>query len=883
MVPPAYVVEVNETVLDYVRFFENVTVTSVINETVVKQGCKIAVKNIFDSPLKISLHYIPSHPELQEFIDVSCKFEHTTKSTVELMPDESVQVRVRVVPKPNTHMTKVFMSRIEMMSREDLPLEKSTSFGVQSLFDHEQNIIQDGFVNWLMKLRSGMFKFGTIQFHPTMETLKRETPSDLSNIKEYVDVNSRIPSPMDVSFSRRPIEQQLNPAQIGDSILLTDSDGVSVDLLGGFKLGPTTHVLPWNNDDHTQLTASITTIPSTDVIGGVVIDFQCDDVRVEGKCESEVDFISTMQLVRSEQYFYVSNPTNSTIHFEIISSSYRCPGIKLQFAEKWYTDTVQILVTPNEGDIPVGTAIRLCAQMTPGNAREANILFNKLSGKDMHSHSSPKLQGAISNDSSPRQLLLCLPIEIWDTNCPLHPPSIVFGHLQSSTFIQPFRSHPISELRNLKVSSDLQLLKSLLDTENESFNSISSCRSVFNLSELPRNYRTTEAVEKSPIGTNCENIEPPPTSLQLYETNKSLSLKPQTTHRMLQLRGVTQKADQKISYIELGRQVQKQEHIEWFVTIENHKAVLTRFSVDFFSSAALTTPLSKSDNSYCLVNGHKKWLQLGQNGGVIEANAVTSIVVYFNRSFVGYFCGIIVLCDLDSMEYHVIRVTMRIVSDDGRKNSVISRASCGKLSTPSLFSMSRFIDFVTFAWIVDHLQMKFRLCESTAFACIPSSTVFLDELTTASSGKRAFVLKAMNHQTYKLQYLDIGSVKLKNTTMLTLDFLFSVSVKHILATVIRTTLDNPQKFNESKIPTGSNFSLSIASGEEIEFKLSMNPSSYKSAMVRSGIEYEQVPIADGNCEQDFQYVEARVVGSLCCTCLSFDSLTTTIPIHELVK
>lgn len=62
----------------------------------------------------------------------------------------------------------------------------------------------------------------------------------------------------------------------------------------------------------------------------------------------------------------------------------------------------------------------------------------------------------------------------------------------------------------------------------------------------------------------------------------------------------------------------------------------------------------------------------------------------------------------------------------------------------------------------------------------------------------------------------------------------------------------------------------------MEIKIAMNPSSYKAAMVRSGVESESLTIHHAKAE-------ARIVGLVSCVCRTLDDLCATIPVHELAK
>jgi hypothetical protein len=219
-----------------------------------------------------------------------------------------------------------------------------------------------------------------------------------------------------------------------------------------------------------------------------------------------------------------------------------------------------------------------------------------------------------------------------------------------------------------------------------------------------------------------------------------------------------------------------------------------------------------------------------------------------------------------SQEYQVVRAVMQVTSDDWRKRSSIHTIS---ISTHGIDQK------LCFSWLLEYCQLKFKSSDDNLFA-FPCDSMNM------------FVLKPLTQPMYKLQHLEIGSLRMTNQTTLPLQFMFTVSAKWINALVIQQDqAESMGVVKETKISLGSgNSIINLEPNQELLLNININPSSYKSAIVRNNIDSELLSIdttqssSNGN---SVQKLAARILGSINCICRNFDGLQTVIPIHELAK
>ena len=900
LIPPSSIVEVNEPVQDFVGFYENMAVKCHINDTAVKQGCKLSVKNIFDCPLRVSLNFDFIHSDiLNRLIDITCKFEHTTSSFVELLPDESVQIRIRAIPKAYASIDHNILEKIDALSLIDFPVESQKSLQRDIIHNQTTQRIDtatssdEGLANALLKLRSRPCILGKLYLRPSLDDLTA-APENAHNGNDMVyglSSQSMVPSTLSSS-----------------SISLTDADGICIDVVGALKFGPTTRVIHpeemLNSPIHSQLLTGNTL--SHEIIGGLILNYECDNILETSKSIGSVNgddgqqylrnkacdgifLTSSTKLLVDEHSFYVANPSRETIEFKIQSLPYRYPGARITFNVDqdifYWTDTLLMEVTPSEGCISPGCAMRFCARVVPGNPSDASIINERLPGKEFHTHSSSvqKENGEIE------QLMLCLPIEIWDKNFPLHPPSIVYAHIVSKSYIPSIRSQPISDINRQKQHLDMAWLRAeeaQEDVEQKTVLNVESTENisdntVTNNSQVPRTpdkpISPSKNIAESSTVDTPPHIEFVPTSIMHTDSDGFISrdffidgTSPQivcSPSRKMRLRGVTPHSHHiNFSYIEFGRQIQRQEYIEWVVTIENtSKSQALHFTIESYH-----IPSNKKTGN------NSAWVRLGQNGGLIPANgqlthhptSSASIMLYFNRGNVGIFCSFFVIRDLLSNEHHIIRASMQVTSDDWRKRSTVGSI----VSPPSLDGK------LALSWLIEYCNMVFVSHDDNLFALSGEKT-------------RSFVLKTLTHPMYKLQHLEIGCVKWVNRTSVSLDFSLTVSTKW-MNVVINYGGDNGSGDRQklvSKVTFGGNTVLSLSPQQELTLNVNINPSIYKNAMARGTIDSELLNASEYSVlstkqlEEKDNKVAARVVGTIVCTCRTLDGLKALIPIHELVK
>lgn len=778
-----------------------VAIDSSINEVGVKQSCNFSIKNNFSSALKIMLEFEPIDPELKELMEVSCKFEHSNQQFVELLPEETANIKIRAVPKVDSRLTHSLLEKIDKISKTEFPNDKHNGLSIQNFKNNPEESTQGNLVSRLLKLRSGSSRLGKLLLKP--EVVEAKSSETLEEEEAQLAVSSNVPG-----------------KQVITKATLTEADLLCVELVGALKLGPTSALL-----NYSSATNSAIPNASHEIIGGLILDFICQGNNVPPTTNDiqsvDKEVSDELVLASGDHYFFISNPTKSTLRFKVKSMTCRYPGMMLKFSENisekydqafaYCTDTVKVVIEPNEGEIEVGSAIRVKAELIPCNPSESTLCTESELTSEFHNHNNNHIEGG--PEGIVEQILLCMPIEIWDKEWPLHPPSIVYAHLSSDTYCPILRSQPISELNRKKQQFDMILSEQSATTEGNSKAVVEGNNSTeqFNLvDELPR------LGIDSTVGTVA--------TMDSDVANLGIRLRGITPYPNVDFKGT----------IDLGRQIQRQEYLEWVVTLENR----SKSKRHLFQVFALSYPTTIH------------WLRLGQSGGVIRPNDSNSIMLYFNRMVPGQYLSFVVIRDVsEESPDQIIRITMEVTADDWRKRSQ-------PLSTPSQGT----VDSMSYPWLKEYL---------------PSESLYLNQYVPTiasydvSSVKDKIFFSVQSELVMQGQYF--AGMTIKNITPMALE----------LAFYSKSRCFNLKLLNELNEELSVEHGYFVEVNQSVTLMLQLNITEYHDIVAKQ--KYSETILASSIRSEWEGSHELKVMDKIFCSCQLFDHLTFYVPVYEILS
>jgi hypothetical protein len=225
--------------------------------------------------------------------------------------------------------------------------------------------------------------------------------------------------------------------------------------------------------------------------------------------------------------------------------------------------------------------------------------------------------------------IACMPLEVWDTDHPAHPPRVLCAYLTSEVALAVISTQSVREsadARNPSGSARKGAPRAPPDTAEARFASIAV--------DVP--------AEKEEAGLRTPAVGP--------QNSKSSAAAAEVT---VQLGGDSEvrKASHRLIVLEAGAQTQRKESLEWMVGVENASAGDMLYSV---------TPMVAQDTEV--------WLGLGQSGGVLRAGELASFAVYARRTIAlgTYISYIQVRNRADPADCAVLKVCMEVVAEAKR-------------------------------------------------------------------------------------------------------------------------------------------------------------------------------------------------------------------------
>lgn len=448
-------------------------------------------------------------------------------------------------------------------------------------------------------------------------------------------------------------------------------------------------------------------------------------------------------LLEDSQTFYLHNLTTTLYKFKMKSESIRFPGLRLIFPQSSFvggrppmeiwTDTIRLAFEPESGEIAPASMLQVRAFFIPASPSDAKcvtapaITDAAQSGPTSSSATASATtattnSSSITNMTDLNQLSTNLLYKAFTINCDildredsLHPPVHIAATLIIDRAISLLKSQPISETSRKKQHLDLVLTDdsavapttisapavSISSTNNHTLSNTTSSlfnREDGNSSNIYNNnsHSSNTNIHLSSMDTSLSNTASPlPMNINLgatpYPSSTSLSSLSNANHNKVRLRkrGITPHPTSPYhGFIDLGKQVERADALEWEVTLENRSAEYTQY----YELHALSAPPTED------------WIVFSQNGGILDKNGSSTFMLYFVRSQVGRYVSYLLIRDMHQRDRdHIICITMEVIADQ-RRQSTLALAFPSVASDIDLFRGSfadlwwqRYVEVMTIA------------------------------------------------------------------------------------------------------------------------------------------------------------------------------------------
>jgi len=428
---------------------------------------------------------------------------------------------------------------------------------------------------------------------------------------------------------------QVNSVVEEDFFLVKDDsdeyfDVLSVDVVGFFQVCPTCYL-------------SSSTEGTLADSGDILFEVKGTGTSV-GEKKHHNDFqkysLPAIALSTESRTVYLHNPSSKPLNYQTESISCRHPGLRLRLInslDEVFYDTVSCQLHPSRGVIAEGSCAALTVSLVPGNVMDSVNTTSQLY-EDVVS-SCP------SKDS---RHVLIVPVSIVDTEFKANHPSqtlyavvVLKDSSLSLQSLSAFHTQPVSTgnrnkqhlNRMLVRESSVAIPTSLNEPTSHADSSADNGDSMSPLdSEL-----------KLPAASIIRRVSSRDVSV-VNVNNSNTSDKADDEVLSIRLRGATPIEGSNRYSVNLGQQTQKDEAVEWMLTLENCSSSV---EIPFrLKCRAVSSP----------------WLQLGQSGGVIPAGDSVSVMLYIVRAVNGSYDGWVDVENMaDPAKSHAINVTMDVV------------------------------------------------------------------------------------------------------------------------------------------------------------------------------------------------------------------------------
>jgi len=426
-----------------------------------------------------------------------------------------------------------------------------------------------------------------------------------------------------INFSVSNTGLQTNSVMEDGCFLVEDGeeqlDVISVDVVGHFQAVPTCY-----------LSTSATGISSHS--GDVFFEVKGAALNV-GTKKPQNDFrkysLPDIALSTTSRTVYLHNPSSKPLSYRTEALSCRHPGLRLclmNTLDEVCYDTITCQLYPSQGVIAEGSFAEITVSLIPGAVVDSVNTCSQL------------YEDAVSscpfNDS---RYVFIVPVSIIDvvykTSHPpltLHAVVVLKDSSLSLQSLSAIHTQPVSSGNRNKQHLSHTLVRE--SSPNDPQVIVADGDLEFEL-KLPSASVIRRVISRDITGNSNNN-------------NNHSTDNVDDEVLTIRLRGATPIEGSSHYSVNLGEQSQKEEALEWMLTLENCST-----SVDLpfrLKCRGVSSP----------------WLQLGQSGGVIPAGDSVSVMLYVVRAVGGSYNGWVEVVNMvDPSNYHAINVTMDVMED----------------------------------------------------------------------------------------------------------------------------------------------------------------------------------------------------------------------------
>lgn len=353
------------------------------------------------------------------------------------------------------------------------------------------------------------------------------------------------------------------------------------------------------------------------------------------------------------------NPESKVSTFQLINYSSQIVNFRFSFGESYRHPTIRFMlpITSMDSDysIPsneINYGLFDTFSIICKNDKGLSITNGSLQANSTQEFSFQITSGKIANSKilssssidvnvDGKFVLGQLSIDCYDdATFPVHPPLKILIKVLTSIEIPQVQSLPVSSFNAMKPSTSITAKATSLTSTTSTIVSITSRSEMYK----------KKAMKNNPI--TIDNM-------------KALDIP------ILRIRGLTPCSNEKLRNIydiNIGQQKLKVDHfVEWYITLEN-KSTSIPLLFNIFVIPRYYSLLSyfQLDNS----NSNSSFVRIGTTSDYISPNSTTTIMLYFNRGYLGNLFEYIFIQNISNKnDSHLIRATIHVYSPTSTSTS----------------------------------------------------------------------------------------------------------------------------------------------------------------------------------------------------------------------
>ncbi len=579
-----------------------------------------------------------------------------------LMPLESVELRVaartlpagRIVTSSSVSTNEVWNKSIDSLSYEYFPNGSTTSSPSSSSGTLSSAKNSSPVVDKLPHM-FGPVLLGTLKLEPMLDN---GTKSDST-----ISSNSPSPSPSTSGKYARESETFRDMA----------ADVTIIDIVGYLVAGPTVCVSVKDDSNQFHLVTA-----SSEVLGSSSSSICGPELVVENNC---VEVVVMNDKYHSQTLEFLSCPfrhagLNVRLPFPLPESSVKHDDFGVFDTVKTQMSQQKMFLHPNEQQ-----SVKLTLRPSSPTKTIQDVKALSFS-EDI---ASLKEKEKVLED---KFVVGRLPIEIFDTEYPLHLPGFLALPLTSSLTVPAVVALPVidSSRRKRQQGTSEPPQRAILKSDSTSviYSSLSASSTGLPLPPPPPVFLVGDAgILTPPTALNhssvaCvlneevrDDLKPAITTTASAESLRN-QVDADANVSCLSLRGVARTSASTFE-INLGQQIHRNEFVEWVITLENSTRRPLFFSADILSGAS--------------------FVALNNSRGCVPSSGSTALLLYISRACMGVFSGVILLQNCTNPLQDVLAVSVNVevvLSDPQRRPFPLPPAHSSSQLIDSSSSVSTF-------------------------------------------------------------------------------------------------------------------------------------------------------------------------------------------------